>query len=159
MSPEVTYDTPDWHRKQGVEANNSIWELLTKDPRTPDDDEDLLRRAYAAAYHWQRTDSATPANEARAAYMIAKALLATHQPDRALISATHCREVCREHGLVDFDLAYAHEARARALLALGQEAEAREAWAQAIAVEVADPEDLSILEKDFADLRAEPRLN
>ena len=84
--------------------------------------------------------------------MIAKALLATDQPTRAMVSADHCLEVCQANGLGDFDLAYAHEARSRALLALGQHAEARQEWLSASAVEVADAEDRAIVVADFADL-------
>ncbi|MEZ5097762.1 MAG: hypothetical protein R2731_17785 [Nocardioides sp.] len=84
----------DWHRRQGVEANNTTWELLDRTDRSPDDDEELLRRAYTAAYHWQRATTAGPANEARAAYTVAKALLATGQPERALTSADRCLAQC-----------------------------------------------------------------
>lgn len=76
----------DWHRRQGVEANNSVYELLDRD-RTPDEDEDMLRRAYAAGYHWQRATGATSENEARASYVIARALVATGQAARGLVSA------------------------------------------------------------------------
>jgi uncharacterized protein YndB with AHSA1/START domain len=140
----------DWHRRQGVEANNSAGELLDAH-RSVDDDEELLRLAYAAAYHWEHAASATPANQARADYLVAKALLATGQPERALVSADRCLARCERDRLADFDLAYAHEARARALRALGREDEAAQAWAMATAVEVADPEDREIVEKDFAD--------
>jgi uncharacterized protein YndB with AHSA1/START domain len=142
---------PDWHRAQGVEANNSLWELFTKPDRTDDDVEEMLRRAYTAAYHWQRARTAGPENEARADYMIAKALLLSGQPEASLRSADRCRAVCLEHGLVDFDLAYAHEARARALRALGREHEAADAWAAATAVPIAEQEDRQILDADFAD--------
>ena len=54
----------------------------------------------------------TPANEARASYLVAKALLATGQPEAALRAADRCLRVCRQHDLADFDLAYGHEARA-----------------------------------------------
>ena len=57
-----------------------------------------------------------------------------------------------EHGFADFDLAYAHEARARALHALGRADEAAAAWRSARSVEVADPEDRAIVEADFAAL-------
>ena len=139
-----------------------MWELLGKSDRTAAEDEDLLRRAYAAAYHWQRTDSRKPENDARGAYMIAKALLATGQPTRAMVSADQCLEVCQTHQLSDFDLAYAHEARARSFLALDRHAEARQEWLTATAVEIADPEDEAILLADLADLdayfRDRPRL-
>lgn len=142
----------DWHRRQGVEANNSVWDLLGKPERSAEDDEEMLRRAYTAAYHWQRATGTGPANETRASYMIARALVATRQPERGLVSADRCLAVCAEHGIADFDLAYAHEARARALWALGRTADGDAAMAAARAVEVADPEDRAVVEKDFADL-------
>ncbi len=157
-SPTAQEVASDWHRAQGVEANNATWALLGKTDRTPEESESLLRCAYAAAYHWQRTGSAKPENEARAAYMIAKALLATEQPAQALVSADHCLEVCHSHGLADFDLAYAHEARARSFLALGQIEAARADWAAASQVQVADPEDQEIVNADFADLVSHPAL-
>ena len=55
-----------------------------------------------------------------------------------------------QHGLVDFDLAYAHEARARALQALGRTDAAADAWAAAKAVPIADPEDQAIVDADLA---------
>ncbi len=141
----------DWHRRQAVETNNAVWELVGAPERSADDDEEMLRRAYAAAFHWQRATGAGPANEARACYMIAKVLLLTGQPDASLRSADRCLDVCTRHGLVDFDLAYAHEARARALAALGREGESAREWDLAVTVPIADDEDREILEKDFAD--------
>ena len=140
----------EWHRRQGVEANNAAYDLLAR-PRSPARDEELLRTAYAAAYHWARTSSSEPVNEVRAAYLVAKALLATDQPDRALISAESAVRDCETHRLADFDLAYAHEAKARALRALGRPDEAAATWQVATRVAIADPADREIVEKDFAD--------
>jgi len=151
-TPVSEAPTGDWHRRQGIEANNSVWDLLAKNDRTPDEDEDLLRRAYTSAYHWQRATGTGPANEIRASYMIARALLATRQPERALVTAQHGIALCQEHDIADFDLAYAHEAQARALWAVGRTADGDAAMAAARAVPIADPEDLAIVEKDFADL-------
>ena len=53
-------------------------------------------------------------------------------------------------GLVDFDLAYAHEARARALACLGRLDEAAAQLAAARAVEIADADDRAIVEGDLA---------
>lgn len=140
----------DWHRAQGIDANNSIWELLGQAERTPADNEELLRRAYASAYHWSRARGAGPENEARALYMIGKAQLAVGQPELGLEYGDECLAQCQEFGLVDFDLAYAHELRARALEALGRATESDTAWATARAVPIADEEDRKIVEADFA---------
>ncbi len=150
--PEVSTDpSGDWHRAQGVTCNNSIWDLLGKDGLTPADHEELLRRAYASAYHWQRARGAGPANEARALYMLAKVHLVAGLAERSLHYADADMAQCVQHGLVDFDLAYAHEARARALRVLGREEEGLSEWAAALAVPIADPEDKAIVDGDFAD--------
>ena len=139
-----------WHRSLAVDANNSIWELVEKTDRTAEDDEEMLRRAYAAAYHWQRAAGAGPENEARARYMLAKVHLLAGLPERALHYADACMEATVAAGLEDFDLAYAYEARARALKALGRDDEATEAWAAALAVPIADADDKAIVDADLA---------
>ena len=141
---------PDQHRAAGIVANNSIWDLLGE-PASPERDEELLRRAYAAAYHWQRAARRTPENEIRARYMLSKVHMAVGQPDRGLHYAERCMAGCVEHGLADFDLAYAHEARARALKALGRAEEAATAWQAALDTPIADEEDRKIVVADMAD--------
>jgi tetratricopeptide (TPR) repeat protein len=117
--------------------------------RTAANDEEMLRRAYAAAYHWQRAARTGPENEARATYMLAKAHLLAGHPDMSLLYADRAMEQCRLHGLADFDLAYAYEARARALQALGHTQQAATEWAAAKAVPIADPDDQAILDGDL----------
>lgn len=149
--PEPSTDpSGDWHRAQGVECNNAIWGLVGE-PASPARDEAMLRNAYASAFHWERAARRTPANEVRARYMLAKAMLLTGQPERSLHYADECLAGCVEHGLADFDLAYAHESRARALGALGRTDESLAAWRTAKDVPVDDPEDRGIVEADFAD--------
>ena len=158
--PRATIDTEapeppaegDWHRRQGIEANNAAMDLLRRQ-RDAAADEELLRLAYAAAYHWERAAGARPENEVRASYLVSRALTETAQAHRGLVSAERALTVCQEHGIGDFDLAYAHEARARAMHALDRTDEAAAAWTAARAVEVADPEDRAIVEADFADLQ------
>jgi hypothetical protein len=73
--------------------------------------------------------------------------------DLALHHADQCAATCAAAGLDDFDLAYAYEARARALACLGRLDEARVERKAALAVDIADAEDRSIFESDLA---AEP---
>jgi uncharacterized protein YndB with AHSA1/START domain len=138
----------EWHRAQGIECNNAIWELVDAE-RTPARDEELLRRAYASAYHWQRAARRTTENEIRGLYMLAKVHLLTGDATRSLHYADRCAALCAEHGIADFDLAYAHEARARALKVLGRDEWAAE-WQAALDTPVADPEDQAIVDADFA---------
>lgn len=141
-----------WHRQQGVEANNSVWEILGRsdEERTADDDEELIRRAYAAAYHWDRAAGTGPANSARADWLLSRAWAVRGQGDLALHHADRCAATCAAHDLIDFDLAYAHESRARALACLGRLEEAAAERARAAAVPIADPEDAEIVVGDLA---------
>lgn len=144
----------DWHRRQAVEANNAAFDLLEGD-RGPAEDEELLRLAYAAAYHWGRARGRTAENDVRADYLVSRALVATGQPDRGLLVAERALGRCEADGVADFDLAYALEARSGALLALGRSDEAAADWDRARAVEVADPEDRAVLAADLS--RSDPR--
>ena len=136
-----------WHRWQAVEANNATMTLL--DDAAPHPDE-ALRGAYAAAYHWDRVPSKQPVNEVRALYVIGKAWWRAGRPELALDHAERMLTTCAEAGIDDFDLAYAHELRGRALAALGRPGEADAARAAARAVPIADPEDAAILAADLA---------
>ena len=140
----------EWHRFQAVEANNSVWELIELPERDPDQVEDMLRRAYAAAYHWDRAAGRTPGNSARADWLLSKVHLLAGHPETALLHAGRCLTTCETHGLKDFDLAYAHEATARALKTLGRADDAARSWEAAKAVPIADPEDREHVEEDLA---------
>ena len=63
--------TPARHRRLAVVCNNSTWEMIEAE-RTAANDEEMLRRAYAAAYHWQRAEGAEPVNEVRAVWLLSK---------------------------------------------------------------------------------------
>ncbi len=147
--PPIEDAAGEWHRAQGIECNNSAWEMIEAE-RTSDNDEEMLRRAYASAYHWARAVRRGPANDARGAWLLSKVQLLVGQPELSLRYADRCMAVCLEHGLADFDLAYAHEARARALKALGDDVAAAQSWEMARAVPIADAEDQAILDADLA---------
>ncbi len=135
------------HRSLAIAANNSVWELL--DGEAPDTTE-LLSRAYAASYHWARAADRTPANAARASWLLSRCHVVCGQGELALHHADECAAVVADAGLVDFDLGYAHEARARALAALGREVEAHEELSSARSVEVAEVDDRQVFEADLA---------
>lgn len=136
-----------WHRRQAVEANNSVWDLIEADPFDP---RATIRAAYAAAYHWDRVPTKTPENEVRALYMIGRAWLAAGKPALARDYGERCLAECAAHGIADFDLAYAHELSARALHALGLDDEARQEWEAAGGVPIANPEDAAVLDRDLS---------
>lgn len=143
---------PAVHRSLAIEANNSTWDILGRPVAelSVDDLEEMTRRAYAAAYHWQRAEGTGPANAARADWLLAKVWLARGDGPIAHHHAQRCLTVCESEQLVDFDLAYAHEAMARALACTGDLAAAAEHRRIAVAVPIAEADDREIVEADLA---------
>lgn len=150
----VAADDPEgeWHRAQGIAANNGTWDWLGKPDaeRTADDEEAMTLSAYAAAYHWARAARRGPENVARAEWLLARVWAVRTNGALALHHADRCMAACTDAQLADFDLAYAHEARARALACLGRRDEATAERAAAAAVPIADVEDRNIVEADLA---------
>lgn len=142
----------DRHRAMAVTANNTTWDLLDGRTHTAGEADDLLERAYAAAYHWRRASGRTPLNASRASWLISRCHatlghgeLALHHAERSIAHLAEADDLA-----ADFDLAYAHEARARALACLGRVEEADAERATAAAVPIAGDEDRSIFESDLA---------
>ncbi|MAT07068.1 MAG: hypothetical protein CL424_18705 [Acidimicrobiaceae bacterium] len=142
----------NWHRAQGVIANNSVWELLDRRSHDPDVADELLQRAYAAAYHWHRATGATAVNQARASWLVSRAHATLGHGEPALHHAAQAAAHLTRAGdeATDFDHAYVYEARARALACLGRLDEARELSRRARRVPIADEQDRSIFESDLA---------
>jgi hypothetical protein len=156
-SPSEAADSPetegDLHRRQAIAANNSVWDIYDGRSYGPDDVDELLGRAYAAAHHWRRATGTGPVNAARASWLLSRCHAVLGHGELALHHAEQSARVVEGAGLHDFDLAYAHEARARAFACLGRMDDAAAELALARAVVVADPEDRSIVESDIV---AEP---
>lgn len=142
-----------WHRRQAVEANNSVWELLDGSSRSPEEIDQLLSRAYAASYHWSRATGRGPQNAARASWLLSRCHAVLGHGDLALHHADRCSAIVTDAGLQGFDLGYAHEARARSLACLGRLDDAATEHLLALATEIPDPDDRSLFR---ADLAAEP---
>lgn len=140
------------HRWHAIDANNATWELIDQaaEGLSADAADDLLGRAYAAAYHWRRALDRTIENDARASWLLSRAHVVLGHGDLALHHADRCMAHVDTGELTGFDRAYAHEARARALACLGWLGEATAARQAASAVEIVDDEDRSIFESDLA---------
>jgi uncharacterized protein YndB with AHSA1/START domain len=136
-----------WHRSQAITANNSVWELLDSDSPSVTE---LLERAYAASYHWARAAGRGPENAARASWLLSRCHAVLGHGELALHHADECGASVADAGLRDFDLGYAHEARARALAALGRLDEAVVELEAARSLEIPDADDRTIFESDLA---------
>jgi hypothetical protein len=147
--------TPEEHRLLGVELYNGTWTLIEREARTPDEDDEMLHRAHASAYHWLQGPH-TAANRARSHWLCSRVHVLAGQAEGGLYHARRCLALVEEHGeeMEDWDLAAAHEALARAHAAAGEAEEARRFLdlARAETAAIANPEDRQHIEADLAAL-------
>ena len=137
---------PSDDRQKGVELFNATWKLI--DSRA--DDDLMVHMAHASAYHWAVAPECTPANRARGEWLLSRVYSLTGRPEPALHHARACLRWCEENGLADWDLAFAHEAVARAHKTAGDLFE--DDVAAARAVPIAEGDDRELLERDLEQL-------
>lgn len=106
---------PDSHHYLGIEMNQQVWQLLGQGERSAQDDRRMEQFALASFHHWTKSPKFKPINAQRAHWILARVYAVLHRSEDALRHAENCSALTREHDLKDFDLAYAHEAMARAL--------------------------------------------
>lgn len=140
MSEEKTYTEAEAHRHFAAKLNGEVWGLLEKADRSPAEDELMIHTAHASCCHWLKVG--TGLHHQRAEWLIARVYAELGQADAALRHAYRCQELTEEHAdlMQDFDLAYAHEAVARANALAGNQAEARRylKLAEAVGQTIAD---------------------
>lgn len=143
-----SFEIRDAHRWFAVECNNRTWDLLEKSDRTADEDAELVHAAHASGYHWQQVG--TTVHRGRALYMIANAHAAVGQGDAGKAFGAACLQLMEAEpdAFADWDVAFAHDALARAIAAAGEEEAARAAKdeAAAIGARIADADDKSVFD-------------
>lgn len=139
------------HQKFAKNIFNGIWKLLEKSDRSAADDEEMLMRAFASAYHWKQIG--TEIHSQRGYWMISKVYQELGKAAPALEWAQKCAEITRNHRqeMKDFDLAYSEEALARSYALAGDFDLAKEHHQQAAELgdKIQDPEDRKIFQSDF----------
>ena len=136
------------HRQLGVDLFNRTWELI----ESREDDDLMVHCAHASAYHWAVAPECKPENRARSEWQLSRVYTLVGRPGAALAHAERCLQWCTENGIADWDLAYAHEALARAHKLAGDGAASASHLEQARVVPIAAPEDREHVEEDLATL-------
>lgn len=140
---------PDDERHLAAALFNATWTLLEKDDRTREDDDAMVHMAHASAHHWRQVGK--PENVARGEWQCSRVYAALHRAEPCLHHAQRTLDLCQQHGLGDFDLAFAYEALARGHAIAGDTAQARAYTEQALAAaeDIKDDEDRELLLTDL----------
>lgn len=141
---------PAFARSLAVDLFNYTWTLLEKADRSDRESELMIHSAHASRFLWEEIGE--PVNHARGEWQIARVYSTLGRSEPALHHANRCLALCEEHGIGDFDLAYAYEALARAHAVAGDPDEARryEGKAREAAERIAEEDDREILLGDLA---------
>jgi hypothetical protein len=151
MRDEERFTLSQAHQRFAKMTFNSIWELLEKEDRSQEEDQDMLLAAYASLYHWTKVGTAV--HYQRGSWMISRVHQCLGEAEPCLAWAYRCQEISESHSseMEDFDLAYAQEALARAYALAGDQEHALHHWQQAAALgeRIKDQEDKEIFLGDF----------
>ena len=143
---------PDQQRQLAVDLFNGVWALLEQPDRTRADDDRMLHAAHASRYHWEAVGE--PVNLVRGEWQCSRVYAMLGRAEPALHHARRCLELCQEHGIGDFDLAFAYEALARGYALAGDAQRVRETLdlAQEAGERIAEDDDRDLFERDLASI-------
>jgi DNA-binding transcriptional MerR regulator len=138
---------------------NETWRLMEQEGRTTADDDRMIHAAHASRYHWGQVPTATPAHLARGEWQISRVYTVLGRAEPALHHARRVLDICREHDIGDWDLAFAYEALARAHAVAGDAGQAREYTDQALAAaeDIAEDEERELVLADLETIPGQPR--
>ena len=141
------------HRQLGVDLFNHTWTFLEEAERTPDEDDAMIHAAYASRYHWSQA-SQEAKHHARGEWQLSRVFAVLGRGEPAVFHGERCLEWCGRGDVEDWDVAFAHEALARAHKVAGnaEAAEQHKQLARELGDALADAEDREHFDKDWATL-------
>jgi hypothetical protein len=122
MSEEERITEQEAHKKFAVNAFNLTWDLMDKEERTPEENDQMVNAAHASRFHWG--EIGTPLEFERGEWQISRVYSILNRPEEAQYHAQRCLDICKSNHIGDFDIAFAYESMARAAAIAGQSAEA-----------------------------------
>ena len=146
------FDPAKSHNFFSAHCFNIAWELIDKPERTPEENEQKIRRTMASLWHWTQRPDCSPTNLSIGYWQAARVYALAGEAANARKYARLCLDITPTDAA--FYLSYAHEAMARAEALAGNEENATEHLAKAtqFATNVTKAEDRKLLEADLASL-------
>lgn len=117
MSSEPTFDLQAAHEYFSATCFNQAWDLIEREARTPEEEEQMLHLSMTSLWHWMQRPDCGSKELSLGYWQISRVYAITGRPDNATWYAERCREVTEDADLPAFYLGYAYEALARAAMA------------------------------------------
>jgi DNA-binding transcriptional MerR regulator len=151
MAPKTTVELePETERKLAASLFNHVWTLLELETRTPEQIDEMIHAAHASRHHWAQVGG--PENLGRGEWQCSRIYAVLGRVEPALWHARRYLEICEQHSIEDWDIAFAHEALARAYAVAGDRAakDRHLALARDAADRIAEDDDRELLVADLA---------
>ncbi len=113
MSNSTNFDLIVAHRYFAVECFNRAWDLIDKDGRTPEEDEQMLQMSLASTWHWSQRPDCTATNLSIGYWQTSRIYALLGQADNARRYGLMCLHASQKEGVLPFYFGYALEALAR----------------------------------------------
>ena len=120
--PEDKYTEEEAHKRFAVNSFNLVWDLLDKEQRTKEEEDQMVNAAHASRFHWG--EIGTPLEFERGEWQISRVYSVLNRPEEARYHAERCLDICEKNQFGDFDIAFAYEAMARSAAVAGKVEEA-----------------------------------
>lgn len=101
----------EFHLKQAKQCFNTTWDYIEKETRSKEDDLMMIHLAHTSRYHWSIVGEAI--HFERGEWLISKVYHLLGKAESAMYHAQACLDICKEHNILDFDIAFAYEAMAK----------------------------------------------
>lgn len=156
MTEEKKYTEQEWHKRAAITLFNLVWSLLDKKDRIKQEDDKMVHAVHASRFHWG--EIGTPVEFERGEWQISRVYSVLNRPQSALYHAERCLEICKEHNIGDFDIAFAYEAMARAHAVAGDNSDCEKyiKLAKKAGEQIKKKEDKDLF---FGDLKTVPGYN
>ncbi|MFW9856308.1 MAG: hypothetical protein ACFFFG_14745 [Candidatus Thorarchaeota archaeon] len=119
----------EWHRKIAAKLFNQTWDLMDKEERNQEENDEMIHSSHASRYHWGvvvasgKYPKTGPINLERGDWQVSRVYCLTENAESAKYHAQRCLKICQENNIGDFDIAFAYEGMARAFSVSGNESD------------------------------------
>ena len=123
MTKKSEFDQAAAHKYYSANCFNKAWDLIDKEVRTPEEDEDMIRLSQASHYHWTKRPDYSNTKASIGYWQTARIYAILDQAENAMRYGQLCLEASQAEGVPPFYLGYAYEALARAAAVTGNKQE------------------------------------
>jgi hypothetical protein len=149
MAKKPDFDVEAAHKYFSAHCFNSAWDLIDKQERTPEEDEQMIRLSQASIWHWTQREDCTKTNLSVGYWQASRIFALVGQADAARKYGQLSLENSSEKE--PFYMGYAYEALARAESVAGNSDKANEYLKKAneLAASIKDADSRKMLVDDL----------